>query len=85
MRLDHAGAVKTHILNIFQLTIFKPKQIKRVKCAADPGRGHLWHRPEKGGTERHFGRPIWQEWLREDKTQKSNMSLKKSTCFAKVP
>ena len=43
-----------------------------------PGPG-IW-----GAFGRHFGRPIWQEWPREEKTSKSNISLQNTVFFTEV-
>ena len=59
MRLDHAGAVETHILDIFQLTIFRPKKKQEGEMrggprsrpsVAPPGEGGNW-----GSSGRHLG------------------------------
>ena len=54
MQSDHAGAVQTHIFTFVCSPFQDLQKSKRFKCAADPGRGHLGHILDKGGTGGHL-------------------------------
>ena len=55
MQSDRAGAVQTHIGQLFLTLVFKPRKCKKIEMVADSRRGHLGHILDKGGTGAGLG------------------------------